>query len=143
MREISGNLSDHFGKRVVVITTNGKINHDHSAVMGNECALEAARQFPEIPARLGRLLAEKGNRVQEVGNGVVSFPIEQSPCETSGIAQIRRSAMELKALADRNGWTEVVLPSPSCGGGGMTVAEIRPVLESILDDRFWLITGKQ
>lgn len=139
MREISGNLSDHFGKRIVVITTNGKINHDHTAVMGNVCSKEAASRFPEIPARLGRLLAEKGNRVQELGNGVVSFPIEQSPWEMSGIAQIQRSALELKALADRNGWTEVVLPSPACGGGGLTVTEIRPVLESILDDRFWLI----
>ncbi|HWI40203.1 MAG TPA: ADP-ribose-binding protein [Verrucomicrobiae bacterium] len=139
MREISGDILEHLGERPVVITTNGKVWPDGTAVMGDGCAREAARRLPDLPARLGRLLMEKGNRVFDLGDGIVSFPVEESPWEVSSITLIRRSALELRELADRRGWHEVVLPPPGCGGAGLTVAEVRPVLESILDDRFLLL----
>jgi hypothetical protein len=108
--------------------------------MGNGCAKEAARRFPDLPDRLGRLLKEQGNRVFDLGDGIVSFPVEETPWEISSIRIIRRSAEELRELADAKGWTEVVLPAPGCGGGGLSLSEVRPVLDGVLDDRFLLIT---
>jgi O-acetyl-ADP-ribose deacetylase (regulator of RNase III) len=52
---------------------------------------------------------------------------------------IERSAKELKALADREEFAIVALPWPGCGNGGLSVEEIRPILEKHLDDRFWIV----
>lgn len=139
MREIEGDLWDHLGKRIVVITTNGKVRPDGKAIMGNGCAKEAGRRFPDLAARLGRLLAEKGNHVFELDDGLVSFPVEESPWEISSPSLIRRSAKELREMADTKGWSEIVLPPPGCGGGGLSLSEVRPMLEAILDERFLLI----
>ncbi|WP_275451504.1 macro domain-containing protein [Geobacter anodireducens] len=56
-------------------------------------------------------------------------------------APIRRSAAELRALADREGWTRVIVPRPGCGGGGLAWQDVRPLLADILDDRFTMITA--
>lgn len=139
MRTVHADLWHQPEDRVVVITTNGKLFHDGSAVMGDGCGTEAAKRVPDLPMRLGRLLAQKGNRVFDLGDGIVSFPVETSPSELCSINLIRRSALELRKLADLNGWTEIVLPPPGCGGEGLCAVEVRPLLEEILDDRFLLI----
>lgn len=142
MREIDGDLWEHLGKSIVAVTTNGRFRPDGRAIMGNGCAKEAGRRFPDLAARLGRLVAEQGNHVFELGDGLVSFPVEESPWEISSLSLIRRSAGELRELADRRGWTSVVLPPPGCGGGGLSLSDVRPVLEAILDDRFLLIVRR-
>ncbi len=142
MREIEGDLWEHLGKRIVVVTTNGRVRPDGRAIMGNGCAKEAGRRFPDLAARLGRLVAERGNHVFELGDGLVSFPVEESPWEISNLSLIRRSVEELLELTDLKGWSEVVLPPPGCGGGGLSLSEVRPVLEAALDDRFLMITRK-
>jgi len=56
------------------------------------------------------------------------------------ISIIKRSARQLVELADKRGWKHVVLPRPGAGAGELEWNDVKPILESILDDRFYCIT---
>jgi hypothetical protein len=140
MREIRGNIWDHRGSAVVAITTNGQVGRSGRAVMGRGVAAQAAALFPDMPALLGRRLAEGGNHVHYLGENIVSFPVEHSPYQVPDLRLIERSARELVALADEQGWESVVVPRPGCGGGGLSWNDVRPILERSLDDRFTVIS---
>ena len=58
----------------------------------------------------------------------------------SDLSLIERSARQLAEFAAESGWKSVVLPRPGCGAGELSWDEVRPVLSSILDDRFYAIT---
>jgi hypothetical protein len=140
MREISGNIWDHLGTATVAITTNGLVTKTGRAVFGRGCAGQAKERYPDLPERLGRLL-RGGNHVYALGGGLVSFPVEHSPYENADLRLIQRSAEELAALADTEGWERVILPRPGCGGGGLAWKDVKPLLERYLDDRFLVITN--
>jgi hypothetical protein len=56
------------------------------------------------------------------------------------ISIIERSARELVALTDKHGWEKVLLPYVGCGYGELSWKYIKPVLDEILDDRFYAIS---
>ncbi|GLI39833.1 ADP-ribose-binding protein [Geobacter hydrogenophilus] len=141
MKETTGNIWDHLGKAIICITTNGHLMKNGEAVLGRGCARQAREHFPDLPLRLGGLLSEGGNHVHAIGDSLVSFPVEESPWATPDLRLIRRSAGELRALADREGWTRIIVPRPGCGGGGLAWQDVRPLLADILDDRFTVITA--
>jgi hypothetical protein len=140
MRETTGNIWDYLGRAVIAITTNGSVDRNGDAVFGRGCAMQALAYLPDLKQRLGRLLRESGNHVHDLGDGIVSFPVESTPWENPDPRLIARSARELRDLADLSGWELVVVPRPGCGGGGLDWREVRPLLESELDDRFLVIT---
>jgi len=140
MREISGNIWDYQKTAIVAVTTNGQVAKNGRAVMGRGVAAQAARHFPWFPERLGACIAENGNHVHPLGDNLVSFPVEHSPYEVPDLGLIERSARELAALADKAGWTTVVVPRPGCGGGGLSWHDVRRLLEPHFDDRFLVIT---
>jgi hypothetical protein len=140
MIEIQGNLWEYFGTAIVAVTTNGLVTKSGKAVLGNGCAREAGERIPGLAARLGTLLTERGNHVQDLDDGLVNFPVEHSPYENPDLRLIERSAKELVELADTKGWKKVVIPRPGCGGGGLSWKEVKPLLEKYLDDRFLVIT---
>jgi len=142
MKEIDGDLWDFLGKAVVAITTNGAVTRKGEASLGRGCARQAAERFPGLALRLGSAIAEHGNHVAYLGDGIVSFPVEHTPYEAPDLRLIARSAMELASLADSMGWDTVVVPRPGCGGGGLEWNDVRPILERYLDDRFLVITIK-
>ena len=139
MRETTGNIWDYRGKAVIVITTNGSVDRNGAAVIGRGCARQAIIFHPDLRERLGRLLREGGNHVHDVGNGLATFPVEETPWENPDPRLIARSAWELREMADQLGWREVIVPRPGCGGGGLDWRSIRPLLEQEFDDRFLLI----
>lgn len=141
IREITGDIWDYLGKAVICITTNGLVSKKGEAVMGRGCARQAAQLFPGLPALLGALLAGKGNHVHVLQDGLVSFPVEESPWANPDLRLIRRSATELKEMADREGWSSIIVPRPGCGGGGLDWNEVRPLLSAIFDERFTIITS--
>jgi hypothetical protein len=141
MHEKTGNIWEYLGSAVIAITTNGMVAGNGAAVLGRGCARQAATRFPDLPHRLGRLLRERGNHVHCLGDGIVSFPVEETPWENPDPRLIGRSARELRDLADRLGWRTIVVPRPGCGGGGLDWREVRPLLEPLFDDRFIVITG--
>ena len=140
MKEIEGDLWDYYGKAIVVVTTNGLVSGKGEAVFGHGCARQAKERFPDLARKLGALLAEQGNHVACLDDGIVSFPVEHTPYETPDKRLIERSARELASLADSQGWKTIVVPRPGCGGGGLEWKEVRPILEKYLDDRFLIIT---
>ena len=143
MREVSGDLWElHEKGAIVCITTNGAVSRQGRAQLLRGCARQAAGRFPDLASRLGALIAADGNHVHDLGGGLVSFPVEETPYDNPDPDIIRRSAMELVELADRRHWQEIILPRPGCGSGGLDWKDVRPHIEPLLDDRFVVITQK-
>jgi len=142
MQEVYGDIWDYLGKAVIVITTSGSLTRDGRAVLGRGCARQAAERFPNLALQLGAMLQEQGNHVHNLGNGLVSFPVEESAWALPDLRLIARSALELKELADREGWETIVVPRPGCGGGGLSWHEVRSLLMSQFDDRFLVISSQ-
>ena len=142
MIEIAGDIWSYLGQGAIAITTNGHITRNGSAIVGSGVARQAVERFPDLRLRLGKILRTSGNHVASLGNGLVSFPVEDSPWALPDLSLIRRSAEELCKLADQEGWQLIIVPRPGCGGGGLSWREVRPLLADLFDDRFQVITEK-
>lgn len=140
MQEIFGDLWSWYGEAIIVITTGGQVSSKGNCSMPRGCARQARELFPDLPGRLGELIRCHGNQVFDLGNGIVSFPVENTPFEVPDLRLIERSCIQLKKLTDRNTWPLVILPRPGCGGGGLSWKEVSPLLGRHLDDRFRIIT---
>lgn len=140
MREETGDIWDYRGRAVIALTTNGSVGKGR-AVVGRGVARQALVHFPDLPEVLGKLIAEHGNHVHILGDGFVSFPVEESAWEWPDPRLIERSARELRKLADHEGWELVVVPRPGCGGGGLKWQDVRPLVEPWFDDRFVVIVA--
>lgn len=146
MIEVIGNLWE-FPADVRVITTNGTVKKNGECVMGRGCALEAKQRQPSIALALGRLIQQHGNHVFLLNNGDVklySFPVKHAWHEKADLALIERSAYELGDALRYDLDTPFdgvcVMPRPGCGNGGLRWADVKSILEPILDDRFHVIT---
>lgn len=144
MREAEGNLWE-MTCDLRVITTNGQVNRRGEAVMGRGCAREAKGKVPGIEDRFGRMLKKHGNRVMRLaklpgGSHLASFPVKHHWREEADLQIIRRSAGQLARLVDKFGYQKVVMPRPGCGNGRLEWADVRPLLETALDDRFTVVT---
>jgi hypothetical protein len=144
MREIYGDLWSWLGadaEAVVAVTTNGVVSSAGEAVMGRGCALEARKIFNGLPARLGALIKERGNIPFYFKSlRLVTFPTKNHWRDRSDLKPIRNSAEIIAGMADEFKWNTVVIPRPGCSNGGLTWAEVRPVIEPFFnDDRFIVI----
>jgi hypothetical protein len=124
----------------IAITTNGSLTRDGRAIFGRGVARQAAVRFPDLAEKMGRLLAEHGNHVFDLGCGIVTFPVEETPWSLPDLRIIARSAEELRALADHSGWKRIIIPRPGCGGGGLAWKDVQPLLNPWFDDRFTVIS---
>jgi len=140
MLEIEGDIWEHSDADAVVITTNGALTPDGRAIFGRGVARQAAHRFPELAEKLGRLLKDQGNHVFDLGNGIVTFPVEETPWSLPDLRIITRSAQELRALADCSGWQRIIVPRPGCGGGGLAWKDVQPLLAPWFDERFTVIS---
>ncbi len=140
MLETVGDIWEYSGTGIIVITTNGSLTRDGRAIFGRGVAKQAALRFAGLAEILGRRLSEQGNHVYDLGNGIVTFPVEETPWSQPDLRIIARSAEELRRLADRSGWERIVVPRPGCGGGGLSWQDVRPLLETCLDHRFLVIS---
>jgi hypothetical protein len=138
--EISGDIWAFAATTVIVITTNGSQTADGRAIFGRGVAKQAAARHSQLAQILGRLLAEKGNHVFDLGNGIASFPVEETPWSLPDLRIIARSAEELRQLADFSGWQKIIVPRPGCGGGGLAWKDVKPLLEPWFDERFIVIS---
>jgi len=141
MKELAGDLWEfHARGAVAAITTNGQVQKDGTCPMPRGCASQARERYPQLPWVLGQQLIYHGNHVLDLGGRIVSFPVEHSPQENPSLGLIERSCRELVELTDYKGWTQVVVPRPGCGGGGLAWNEVRPILAKYFDDRFVVVT---
>src|SRR3972149_5208543 len=89
VRECQGNLWDQVGWKVVM--TNGSIRRDGCAVMGRGVVRQAVERYPPLPALLGTLLCNYGNRVYPYpAFQLFTFPVKHAWRELADIALIRR-----------------------------------------------------
>lgn len=141
---ISGDLwEQHELGHVVAITTGGLVGKDGLCAMPRGTARQAALKFPTLPYVLGNQIRKYGMHVFDLGNRIVSFPVENSPFENPELSIIDRSCAELSELADYKGWSHIVVPRPGCGHGGLQWNDVRPILEQHLDKRFHIIDAGQ
>ena len=141
MLEACDDIWSYYGRGVIAITTSGSLTRIGKAVMGRGVARQAVLRFPGLPEALGVLLQERGNHVHLLGEGIVSFPVEESAWACPDLRLISRSALELRQMADREGWKMVVVPRPGCGGGGLDWREVRPLLDEYFDARFVVVSA--
>jgi hypothetical protein len=143
MLETVGDIWEYADRgEVIVITTNGSLTRDRRAIFGRGVAKQAVLRFPRLADTLGSMLAAHGNHVFDLGGCIVSFPVEETAWSQPDLRIIARSAQELRRLADRTGWQQVVVPRPGCGGGGLAWKDVRPLLAPWFDDRFIVISQK-
>lgn len=146
MIEISGDLWA-VAADARCITTNGIVNSSGHAVMGRGCARQAADRFPGLALSFGALLKRRGNHVLLLDllpddSMLFSFPVKHHWREDADLELIARSARELVATAELHGFKSCIIPRPGCGNGRLSwEREVRPVLISLLDDRFKIITN--
>lgn len=136
MKELKGDLwsSDQEYK---IITTNGVVRNDGALVMGKGVALQAALRFPEIPKILGSYVKAFGN-VPLIFNNykLITFPTKNHWIDKADINLIETSAVKIYNLLPRE--TTAAMTRPGCGNGGLKWDEVKPRIESILDDRFFV-----
>ena len=139
----------------VCVTTNGCINSKGFAIMGKGIALSARELFPNIEIKLGALLKKGGNHAYDCGiyqvddllgetqmYHVFTMPTKNNWRDKSDSALIKRSAEELVKLCDENDIKRCFLPCPGCTNGQLDYQkDVKPILESVLDDRFIVVGG--
>lgn len=144
MIELVGDLwEEHAAGAVVAITTNGSVSKQGTVSMLRGCARQARERYPHLPRRLGELIAQNGSHVFELGNRIVSFPVEHGPFEVPELGLIEQSCRELVELTDDRQWPLVVVPRPGCGGGGLIWDEVKTILERHFDGRFRVISSEE
>ncbi len=136
--ETRGNIFDEKADAVCV-TTNGVVCST-GAVMGKGIAKEADDRY-HLKAALGKQLQLYGNHVFDMGvydgKHVVTFPTKNHWHYGSEIHLIEQSCRELVTLTNNNDWKEVLLTPVGCGCGGLDFEkDVKPVISSILDERF-------
>lgn len=134
-----GDIWAYAGSAVIVLTTNGSLTRHGRAVPGYGVTRQAFSRYPGLAEKLGSMLREHGNHVFDLGNGLASFPVEETAWSQPDLRLIARSAGELRALADAACWTKILVPRPGCGGGGLLWQNVRPLLVPWFDGRFVVI----
>lgn len=132
----------------VCVTTNGVRKRDGSAVMGAGQALEANQRYA-CSGKLGQNLAQFGNSVCDLGivqtcSGypyrLIAFPTKHHWKDKSDMDLIIQSTHQLLNLTNKLHLSQVYLPPVGCGLGCLNWdKQVAPVLESLLDDRFYVL----
>lgn len=140
------------GPEAAAVTTNGMVTKNGAAVMGAGIAKYARDTFRGIDGFLGELLKRHGNRPYFMGAWedadrakaglsppvfVVTMPTKRDWRDPSDLDLIKKSAIGLMGIADRNNLRRIYLPAPGCTNGRLDyIGQVRPVLLPVLDDRF-------
>ena len=166
MKEIKGNIFDLMledGVDSICITTNGIVGNDGKALMGAGTAGAAASKWPAVRANLGHCLKDrpnypyvigmldKENNFQNTSLKIIkekdfkcliwSFPTKDDFRFKSIPKLIEQSASLMVKNADKLDLKKVLIPLPGCGRGTGKLSwtkDVKPLLEPILDDRFWI-----
>lgn len=153
MKEIYGNAWDLFNKenfKILFITTNGTVKHNREGVMGRGIAKECNTRYSGSAEELGRLISTVGNRTQMLwacadDTYIYTFPVKHNWYEEADIELIKRSCREAVAIAPYELFPnhKFLLPRPGCGNGKLNWEDVKPVIEPLLDDRFYIVHFKE
>lgn len=127
------------------VTTNNCVKANGELVMGKGIAWEAKRRYPELPRKLAEHVRTKGNipeliYVTEKKLKIISLPTKTFWRNKSDIELVLASLRHIVKMTDEQGWQKVYLPRPGCGCGQLNWKEVKPKIEELLDDRFYICT---
>jgi hypothetical protein len=144
----------------ICLTTNGNYTMSGVACMGGGCAGEAARRWPEVPKRLGKLLKTFASNIPYIIGAVdenanhldlnaemiknkqfkcliFSFPTINNLSEGSNIQLIKQSSTLMVDYANQYKLNKLATVRLGSGIGGLDWYEdVKPAVKDILDDRF-------
>lgn len=128
----------------ICFTSNGATKKDGKLIMGAGNAKQFRDRFPGLDQEAGTKVKKYGHICQIIQSfhigtrplNVLSFPTKYTPWEDSDLELIKKSALEILELANKHDWKLVCIPAPGVSNGNLRWVDVRPVLESVLDDRF-------
>lgn len=124
----------------ICVTTNGIVKSNGRLVMGAGVAKAFLNEYPNLDLELGQKVKQYGNIpfvIYKKGIAIVSFPTKHHWKHKSDIGLIMNSAKALSKIASSRFWTQIALPAPGVGHGGLDWStQVKPNIERILDDRF-------
>jgi hypothetical protein len=144
----------------ICITTNTSIADDGVNPMGGGVAGAARQRWEYLPGVYGWLLTLVGSVPVVIGTvpkndptlfseayaggeddcAIVAYPTMYTVMDPADLNLVVRSAQLLVELADRHDWQKVYLAAPGIGIGGLSWEfEVKPAIETILDDRFYVM----
>ena len=132
MQLVKGNLWYWHGLgKHVGITTNADINRRQELVMGRGVALEAKRRFPDLAVTLANHVIHHGNVPCYVAKDrLFTVPVKQHYLAKAEISIILRSLSILDEILVTLVISEVYIPMPGCGAGGLKREDVLPVIEA-------------
>ena len=116
-----------------IITTNGDIKKDGSAVMGKGLALQAAQKYPDLPLRLGIQLKNDNKCYIFPDMHIITFPTKYHWRENSNYKLIMEGIDFLKRFSYNSGLT-FVMPIPGTGNGNLHKGIVLSLLEILPDN---------
>jgi len=136
-------LSDTILKsaNALCFTSNGIIKNNNELVMGAGVALQFKNKWPSLALFAGQMVKVHGNICQIICNydgiAVIAFPTKYHWKQPSDLDLIKKSAYELVKIVNEKDFKTICLTPPGCGLGNLNwETQIKPMIESILDDRF-------
>lgn len=139
------NIWNYVGRAdLICVTTNGMTKRDGTLVMGAGIALQARNLFPELGKLWGEHVRREGNipcfSFVQKGTVIASLPTKHDWRDKSDLALIEASVRSIERLCTKAYLTKNLLPPPGCGHGGLNwQKEVKPLLETILDERFYIV----
>lgn len=147
----------------ICIPTNGHYTRLGAAVMSGKCAQEAARRWPEIQVRLGKLLRAFGKNIPFVIGAlnekeehlelttdlitdhqfkclIFNFPTTNSLIKGPKIEIIKQSTIILMDYIKQYNLKKVILARPCAGIDELTWNEVKSEIKNILDDRVTVVS---
>lgn len=147
----------------ICIPTNGHYNRLGAAIMYGDCAEEAAKRWPEIQMRLGKLLRSFGKNIPfiigalnekaeplELTGGLIddrlfkclifNFPTTNNLTRGAEINLIKQSALILMDYIRQYNLKKVILTFRGVGIDELKWGAIRSEIGNILDDRVTIIS---
>lgn len=141
MKEDVGNLWT-YASDAVVITTNGTLNKRGANIMGKGTAAQAKALWPGLPFFVGNWITRQGNVpgfFQKTSDykPIATLPVKWDWRDDADIGLIVSSCVRIEQMF--NGFDReyvVTMPRPGCGAGGLDWANVKPLIEPLLSDRF-------
>lgn len=139
-----GNMWDVFGKTSwFLVTTNPIVRKDGACVMGRGIALQAAKQFPELPYDLGRMITLMNKDKQHLNAGLVGeysgqwmgyFMVKEHWQHVAKPNVIRKSVRDLMDDMFLAKPERVDLNFPGIGNGKLKREDVLPLIEQLPDN---------
>ena len=122
-----------------IVTTNSTLTKSGALVMGKGAALQAKQRFPYIDDICGCQIKQEGLVLKTYGLLVILpnfgiFQVKKHWSERASLDLIRRSATDLRYLAQDAPYYKFRMNFPGIGAGGLTRDQVEPLLQDLPDN---------